>query len=122
MQEATWYDCMSCGDNTTRSWFTIDRKTGNQLELCDIVKEDRMQDFAYAMIKHLNGWGSPWFNYAREIRDCDLVDLLKQNDGCALVKEGVVVYYHPYNMGCGAEGQFNALVPYEEIKGILNVR
>lgn len=121
MQEATWYDCMSCGDNTTRSWITIDRKTGKQLELCDIVKEDRMQDFAYVMIKHLNGWGSPWFDYAREIRDCDLVDLLKQSDGCALVQKGVVVYYHPYNIGCGAEGQFNALVPYEEIINLMKV-
>ena len=119
MQEATWYDCMSCGDNTTRSWFTIDKKTGRQLELSDIIQEDRMQDFAYLMIKHLNNWDSPWFDYARGVRMCDLQHYLDLRSGCALVKEGVVVYYHPYIMGCGAEGQFNSLVPYDELKGIL---
>ena len=119
MQEATWYDCMSCGDNTTRSWFTIDKKTGRQLELCDIIKDDRMQDFAYLMMKHLTNWDGPWLDDHHDVREYDLTYYLKKCSGCALVTEGGVVYYHPYEMGCGADGQFNSLVPYDELKGIL---
>lgn len=118
MQEYTWYDCGSMGDNTALSWFTIDRRTGHQLSLYDIIDESKSQEFAYTMIRHLvNAAGMPWLDNAGEIRNCDLVDYLKQCDGCALVPEGVVVYYHPYKIGCGAEGQYNALIPYEELKG-----
>ena len=120
MQEYTWYDCNSCGDNTALSWFTIERKTGRQLSLCDIIDESKLQDFAYIMIRHLTDVGnSPWFDYARELRYCDLVDYLKDCDGIAIVPEGVVVYYHPYKIGCGAEGQYNSLIPYDELEGML---
>ena len=93
------------------------------MSLCDIIDESKLQDFAYIMIRHLTDVGnSPWFDYARELRYCDLVDYLKDCDGIAIVPEGVVVYYHPYKIGCGAEGQFNSLIPYAELEGILKCK
>ena len=121
MQEYTWYDFGSCGDNTARSWFTIDRR-GKVLELSDIIEESKWQEFAHIMIKHLNAYGVPWFDLPRESRYCDLVPILNDRDGCALTPYGVVVYYHPYKVGCGADGQFNALVPYSELEGMLKVK
>lgn len=44
-------------------------------------------------------------------------DLLE--DKCALVKEGVLFYYQPYHLGSGAEGQYNLILQYDEIKDIL---
>ena len=122
MQEYTWYDCCSCGDNTTLSWYTIELRSGRQLSLSDIIDESQWQKFAYIMIQHLvNACGTPWLDHAKVIRNCDLIDYLMQCDGCALVPEGVVVFYHPYNIGCGAEGQYNSLIPYDELKGMLIV-
>lgn len=121
MEEYTWYDCNSCGDNTAFSWFTIDKDTGSVLELSDIIYESKWQEFAFIMIKHLND-GHPWLNYNRDTQRCDLIKILNERDGCAITPEGVIVYYHPYKIGCGAEGQYNALIPYDELKGLIKTR
>lgn len=42
--------------------------------------------------------------------------------GIALAPEGVIVYYHRQVIGCGEEGQYNALVPYNEVADIVKVR
>jgi hypothetical protein len=34
-------------------------------------------------------------------------------DGCALLKEGLIIYYYPYTIGSGADGEFIAIIPYE---------
>jgi len=48
------------------------------------------------------------------------LNLLAGMDGIAIIPEGVIVYYHPYAIGSGAEGQYNALIPVNELKGIIN--
>ena len=40
-------------------------------------------------------------------------------NGRAMIREGLVIYYHPYEIGCGAEGQYNAVIPYSALKGLL---
>ena len=40
-------------------------------------------------------------------------------DNCAIVKEGVLFYYPPYQLGCGAEGQYNLILEYDEIEDLL---
>lgn len=119
MQEVKWYDHGSCGDNTSRSWFSIDKKSGRELGFNDIIDASKSREFAYLMVKHLNAYGLPWFDYNRELRDCDLLNLLAGMDGIAIIPEGVIVYYHPYAIGSGAEGQYNALIPINELKGMI---
>ena len=45
--------------------------------------------------------------------------VLKRANGCALIPEGLVFYFYPYNLGSGADGQYEAVIPYEELDGIL---
>lgn len=40
----------------------------------------------------------------------------KKQDGIALIKEGLVIFFHPYLIGCGYEGQYNVVVTYDELK------
>lgn len=36
--------------------------------------------------------------------------------GAAMTKNGLIVYYHAPEIGCYSDGQFNAVIPYEELK------
>lgn len=36
-------------------------------------------------------------------------------NNCALVKEGVLFYYHPYAIGCGADGQYNLIIDKDAV-------
>ena len=49
-------------------------------------------------------------------------DVLPLLDGCGLVKEGMVVYFHPYTLSAGVYGQFNAVIPYHELGNSLKRR
>ncbi len=40
-------------------------------------------------------------------------ELLDKANGIAKINEGMILYFHPYNIGCGAEGQYN-LVLHDE--------
>ena len=118
--EAKWYDMMSCGDNTTESYFTVNRETGQELELSDIVSENDYPKLAKIMMDYLK-------NYKGELRagpsfertPTKALELLKARNGCALIREGLIIYYYPYEIGAGADGQFNAVIPYDRLKGIL---
>ena len=122
VQEYTWYDYDSLGDITSFSWSTVDKKTGNELSLSDIIDEENWAKFAYYAIYHLRDQSLPWFDISREVREDYLVEYLSMASGIALAPEGVIVYYHRQVIGCGVEGQYNALVPYSEIEDIIKVR
>ncbi len=36
--------------------------------------------------------------------------LIERADGAAFVGGGILFYFHPYNIGCGAEGQYNIVI------------
>ena len=42
-----------------------------------------------------------------------------KSSGSALIEEGLIVYYYPYNLGSGGDGEFEAIIPYKELEGIL---
>lgn len=121
MQEVTWYDFASCGDNTTRSWFTIDVKTGKELGLEDIVRDNRRTDFEKIILKYLRNHTSFWYDMNKDSLP-DPGYLIENMTGCALLEDGIICYYHPYILGCGADGQFNAAIPYSELSGILKIK
>lgn len=43
---------------------------------------------------------------------------LQDCNGAALAKNGLIVYYHAPEIGCYSDGQFNAVIPYEELKSL----
>lgn len=111
----SWYDMMSCGDCTQRSWHTILRNTGEEVKLRDIVPEEHIDEFLALVSSNLRNWQGLWREVALEGSNMDNSYLLDNMSGCALVDEGLVMYYHPYKIGCGADGQFNALIPYSDL-------
>lgn len=118
--EATWYDLMSCGDNTRESYFSVDLNTGKVATLADFVPENKWQELAEIMLKYLrNGNGNIWRHPDFDWVPSDSLALLKDMNGCALIREGLIIYYYPYEIGCGADGQFNAVIPYIELKELL---
>lgn len=111
----SWYDMLSSGDCTARSWHTVLRKTGEDVKLQDIIPEEHMNEFLNLVSSNLRNWKGLWRDVAQESSTMDNSYLLDNMSGCALVDDGLVVYYHPYRIGCGADGQFNALIPYSDL-------
>lgn len=118
MEENTWYDNYSCGNKEKTSWFTMNRETGKELSLYDIIDKQHRKDFNKLLIQHLCNADGYW----KDTHNWEQESICNQFNGVALVPEGVVVYYHPYQIGCGAEGQFNSLIPYAELEGMLKCK
>ena len=118
--EATWYDWMSGGDNTRESYRTIDAKTGRELGLDDFIDENQRDAFAQIMMRNLL---SQEGNDAYEITHyaSDGSDVLPKIDGCGLIREGMVVYFYPYNLSVGTSGQYNVIIPYNEVAAMLRI-
>ena len=114
-----WYDWLSGGNNARESWWTVDATTGKLLGLDDLVVLQMRDSLTTLMMPRLvNGKGE----YLIQLHDAYLLeckDILGESDGCALLPEGLVIYYYPYNLGSGAEGEFEAVIPYDELEGIL---
>ncbi len=114
-----WYDYLSCGDNSKVSYVTVNSQTGKELTLLDIIEKQYLRPFSNLLLKYLTNNKGKWLDNTF-YRDAVTVDtglaLIAKMDGCALLNEGLVVYFHPYTIGSGAEGQYNALIPYEELK------
>ncbi len=116
--EATWYDWMSCGDNTTEAYRTVDTRTGKELSLEDFVDEEDYGRFAQILMTHLTKDAGKRAE-ALENYAADGSEIMLLVDGCGLVKEGLVVYFYPYTLAAGAYGQFNAIIPLNELKGMM---
>lgn len=113
--EATWHDMLSCGDPTTESYFSVNIETGEPATITDFVDGKDLPKLAKLLIKHLTNYkGQPWPPGAGERIPSDPLEILNRMDGCALIREGLIIYYHPYTIGCGADGQFYAIIPYSE--------
>lgn len=117
---ATWYDWLSCGDNTRESYISVNKTTGKVAQLEDLIKSESLPKLEKLLFKYLKNYnGELWVDCRTNIKDIKPSDILNDRNGCALIKEGLVIYYYPYNIGSGAEGQFNAIIPYKELAGIL---
>ena len=114
-----WYDWLSCGNNVRESWWTVNASTGNLMSIDDLVLPEMKDSLSTLMMPRLiNGKGELLvrlhFSYTLEDKE-----VLHKADGCALIPEGLVIYYYPYNLGCGADGEFEAVIPYDKLDGIL---
>ena len=99
----------SSGCPSVADYITINKHTGHILSKDDILHESKLKTvynqlpFVYEDNAKRKGF-TPHTAYEGE-------GLLRRADGVALINEGLLVYYHPYNLGCGAEGQYNLIVP-----------
>lgn len=102
---------ISSGCPSRVDYFTINKATGEVLSVPEFMSRhkssevERLVRKAYCDVTAENG--SP---------TCDISgkDLIKDADGIAILDEGILFYYYPYNLGSGAFGQFNLIIPVPE--------
>ena len=100
-------------------YITVNAKTGKTLELKDFVAPKDYDELSTLVIRRLeNEHGERLldqdYGYAADGRD-----ILNSLGGCALIREGFIIYFKPYILGSGGDGMYRAVIPYEELKGIL---
>ena len=111
---------MSCGDTTAESYYSVNLETGEVATITDFVRESDLSKLAIIMMKYLKNYrGERWSGPVFDWIPSEPLKLLKAMNGCAMIREGLVIYYHPYKIGCGAEGQYNAVIPNSELKNFL---
>ena len=113
---SSWYDWSSCGDNTAFSYVTVDSSTGNGLVYDDFVNQSDEKKLENLLLKYLRNENGRWADDNVRVTMYSKKSLLSQMDGCALLKEGLIIYYYPYTIGSGADGEFIAIIPYEVLK------
>lgn len=98
----------TCGCPSEADYITYDIKTGNPLSIEEVLKLYPVSNLkrkiwdAYVRAAKEKGF-DPSENMNEE-------KLLKDADGAAIINEGLLIYFKPYNIGCGAEGQYNLVV------------
>lgn len=115
-----WYDWMSCGNNARESWWTVDATSGKRLGLEDFILPEKLDTLAALMMPRLINGGNEFILDQYPYKPEEYTGVLQRANGCALIPEGLVFYFYPYNLGSGADGQYEAVIPYEELDGILN--
>ena len=102
----------SCGCPSKSSYLTFDKTTGSRLTVSDVVdhfKEGEIENLLrqrYCSASKENGY---------EPTDITGKRLISEADGVAQIGNLYLFYYHPYKIGCGAEGQYNLFVPIHNI-------
>lgn len=101
----------SCGGPSSADYYTINKQSGHILNLSEYQTLLKRSDVA-DLIRHeyeneAEAKGFTPSNYAGN-------ELIDKADGIAKLNEGMIIYFHPYNIGCGAEGQYNLILPIIE--------
>lgn len=106
MCEHRWYDMMSNGCPYATSYYTIDSSTGKILSLKDLVTEKDIPQIE----KKLKAAIAEMKQQRDALPLQEDIDLLDACSGVAIIGEGLLVYYHPYSIGAGFEGQYNVII------------
>lgn len=114
-----WYDWLSGGNNARESWWTLDATSGRLLTLDDMILPEMKDSLSTLMMERLVNGIDELVVKRYPFEPADYPDVLQRANGCALISEGLVFYFYPYNLGCGADGEYEAVIPYEELNGIL---
>lgn len=101
----------SCGCPSSADYYTINKSTGKIFSASDILSRHKSSDIERFLLNEFdietNAKGRP---------TCGItgMELINRANGIAKLNEGILFYYHPYNIGCGAEGQYNLIIPITE--------
>lgn len=91
-------------------YLTIDKNTGKILQPEDVISKygaDKLKRLLYASYKKERvekGFDGD------DAGEASPDVLLTSPDGCAIINEGVMFYYLPYNIGCGAEAEYHLIL------------
>ena len=112
-------DWLSRVNNNRESWWTIDATSGKLLTLSDIVLPEKLETLADLMMPRLINGDNKFFIDQYPCEPEDYTTVLQRANGCAIIAEGLIIFFYPYNLGSGADGEYEAVIPYEELDGIL---
>jgi hypothetical protein len=102
------------GSNGCPSWadyITVNKKTGKRLTSGDVDKKYGAAQVE-KKLREAYEKGKKERNTALDVYDLTGEELIDCADGCAIVNEGVMFYYRPYGVGCGAEGMYNLILDF----------
>lgn len=118
--EATWFDMDSNSNQTTESYFTVDSKTGKQLQLEDIVPKDNWNHLEQLLPNYLISETGKHYE-ATDLEPWNFTshELLENRTGCAVIREGLVIYYHPMVIDGALAGGYKAVIPYDKLTSSL---
>lgn len=89
------------------SYYTINKSTGYVLTISDILAQHDCSEIGELLVE----------TYKYEVSQAGFTpvyftgeELISTADGVAIINNGILFYYHPYNIGGGAEGQYNLFI------------
>lgn len=101
------------------SYYTVDINDGGAIYLGfnRIFKKESANSVLELLAK---GLVEARFGIGRQVEDYHRDFSGLKTDQVALVPEGVLFYYAPYEQGCFSEGQINVILPYDSIVDFVN--
>lgn len=101
----------SCGCPSSADYYTINKQSGKILTLSEFLSQCKRTDITDLIRREYeNEAKSKGFTPS----DFSGSELLDKANGFAKLKGGVILYFHPYNIGGGAEEQYNLVLPIEK--------
>ncbi|HBH09305.1 MAG TPA: hypothetical protein DDX40_07895 [Rikenellaceae bacterium] len=113
----SYWSYSGCAVRTFESWRTVNTVTGKAYSLFDFIDKRDEAALIDLVVKYLWNDHDRWIDLYPS-RFQHYPEWLKDCSGAALTKNGLIVYYHAPQIGCYADGQFNAVIPYEELKSL----
>ena len=94
----------ACGNGVRIRYYTVDKRSGHVLSTRELLKTYSKEQLNRKLLEQYKSVAY----YINEYYDT--TDLVSIADGCAILEDGYLFYYFPYNLGCGAEGQYNLVI------------
>lgn len=113
-----------CGDHTAVSYISVNSSTGKEIKCKDLIRRSDEKKMGDLLLKYVRNQEEGWIEVGAEEligvydgkTDSTGIKLFNEMSGCGLLKEGLIIYYHPYTIGYGGNGEFFAIIPYNVLK------
>lgn len=101
----------SCGCPSWADYITVNKKNGHRLTSGDLVEKYGLARVSDSLREaYVKAKGER--NVELDVYNLTGQELIDGADGCAIVSDGVMFYYRPYGVGCGAEGMYNLILDF----------
>lgn len=101
----------SCGCPSSADYYTINNQSGKILTLSEFLAQCKRSDITDLIRREYENEAKSKGCTPSDFSGSELLD---KANGIAKLKGGVILYFHPYNIGGGAEGQCNLILPIEK--------
>lgn len=100
----------SNGCPSSADYYTVNKSTGKILSIKEFMAQRQSTIERQIRKEYVKTATSKGFNPS----DYTAEELIGKANGIAKLNKGILLYFHPYNIGCGAEGQYNLIIPVRE--------